>query len=46
MDKSTSFLMLRAWPGQHDTHALLAEPGEIRRVTLQYAKADTTPETP
>lgn len=24
---------------QRDTHALLVAPGEIRRVTLQYAKA-------
>ncbi|MGB3462208.1 MAG: hypothetical protein WBA33_09610 [Rhodanobacter lindaniclasticus] len=31
---------------QHDTHALLAEPGEVRRLTPQYTKNDSPPEAP
>ena len=35
MDKNASFLTLRAWPGRCD---------EVRRVTLQHAKAGTARE--
>ena len=31
---------------QRDTHALLAEPGEIRRATPQYAKHDSPRDAP